>query len=117
MIYTSYYANGKGFNNFIKMSISLSIPARFAVDYQIREFMPTWELLNDYKTRKIDEAEYYKKYIALLNSRNLEPIVKGLQNLDKDVVLLCWEKPGNFCHRHLLAKYLNDKFKLGITEL
>lgn len=27
---------------------------------------------------------------------------------DKHICLICYEKPADFCHRHLVAKWLND---------
>lgn len=37
--------------------------------------------------------------------RELADLVGGE---DKTVVLLCYERPGEFCHRHLVAKWLGD---------
>ena len=29
---------------------------------------------------------------------------------------MCYEKPGDFCHRHLLADFLNENLGLDIKE-
>ena len=37
-------------------------------------------------------------------------VVSDLKTLagDKDIALVCYEKPGDFCHRHLVAQWLRD---------
>ena len=35
----------------------------------------------------------------------------------KDVVLLCYEKPPQFCHRHLVAKWLEKELNIKVEEL
>ena len=30
-----------------------------------------------------------------------------MSGYDKDVALVCYEKPSDFCHRHLVADWLN----------
>ena len=34
----------------------------------------------------------------------------------KDVALCCYEKPGDFCHRHILAKWITENTGIEITE-
>lgn len=34
----------------------------------------------------------------------------------KDVALLCYEKPSDFCHRHLLAEWLKEKLGMDVRE-
>jgi len=31
---------------------------------------------------------------------------------DRDIILCCYEKPGEFCHRHVLANWLADKIEV-----
>ena len=43
--------------------------------------------------------------------KKLEPHVKVSEkadNKDIDIALVCYEKPGDFCHRHLVADWLNE---------
>jgi uncharacterized protein (DUF488 family) len=37
--------------------------------------------------------------------------------LGEDAILLCWESPEKFCHRHLVADWLSKKLDIKITEL
>lgn len=40
-----------------------------------------------------------------------------LKNQNKEILLLCYEGKYKFCHRHILAEFLNEKYKLKIEEL
>ena len=47
-------------------------------------------------------------------SHNADDVVKELYKLaeksqDEDIVLICYEKPGDFCHRHLVANWLRHQ--------
>ena len=48
-----------------------------------------------------------------------ENILRELERLSggKDVALICYEAPGDFCHRHLLVEYLNNNHNTNIREL
>ena len=51
-------------------------------------------------------------------SRFLNEIDKELLDIEnKEVVLLCYEKGEDFCHRHILSKYLESKHNIKIDEL
>lgn len=105
MIYTSYYAKYKGDNG---VAVSKSIPKWF-IGKACNKLMPTWDMIQSVKGCKSpellkDAVEKYKiSYRKLiLNKLNPEKIYKELDGK----VLLCYEKPGDFCHRHLIAQWL-----------
>ena len=56
---------------------------------------------------------------ALRDSEKLAKILEKIKNRfsEKDVVFLCYEKKGDFCHRHCLAKFLEDFYGLEVKEL
>lgn len=123
MIYTSYYAHSKkylGFVNFLRLGISRAV-FKGACDRHIMALAPGSKLLADYKDGKIDEKEYIKRYLEYLDELNkegfLQNFVNFCNNRSSDIVLLCYEAPGKFCHRHLLANYLNEHFNTNIKEL
>lgn len=128
MIYTASYFephrhHGK------RLSISRSIPAGFRVEGRLECLIPSADLLNAWRAKRINEAEYtnhYRKQIKM----NLPIIKHWLSNLDpqEDMTLLCWEssainkivtkpvgiveeaKERPFCHRNLAIK-LVQKFR------
>lgn len=108
-IYTSYFANLKSAIG-IKISIARFNPKWLnpnLLDEWYFELAPKENLLLDYKNNKISKEEFIKKYNVYIRFQN--KILKRVTDLvDKgyDVTLLCYEKPEDFCHRHLLAKIL-----------
>lgn len=117
-IYTSYYAAIRKFTKnreYIFISISSSTPEWFNGDkYTI--LAPEWSLVNLYKSGKINKEEYKLSYLSLLNKRNINPITI-INNLKYNSVLLCYEKTGDFCHRRILADWLNEQTGIIIPEL
>lgn len=112
-IYTSYFWNIKNISN--PVSIALSSP-KWYNGPRYMKLAPTWEILNEFKTKeKIDlvsaisvyEYTYSNTILKNLTQKNvlneLQQIYKG-----EDVVLLCYEAPEKFCHRHLVAKWFYE---------
>ena len=123
MIYTSYYANYRKFKGMFRVSISRTAPIN-SYDLQLIKLAPTAELLQKYKSNSITNEEYTSVYhnqlLKLENNGYIAKFVKALSTLQElygDVVLLCYEKKGDFCHRHLLAEYLNSNHNTIIREL
>lgn len=110
MIYTSYYGNIKNIpDNIYKIAISLKIPFGMNL-YNCKELCPTLEILSSYKDGIIDENGYEKLFNENLNKLNPFLLIKKLYSIagGNDIVLLCYEKPNDFCHRHLVTNWLNS---------
>jgi uncharacterized protein YeaO (DUF488 family) len=76
---------------------------------------PTWNIIKQYKLKKIDEEEYSTLYINILKARELTP--EGIYDaLPDQTVLLCYEKPGDFCHRRVLANWIEQSIDVKIPE-
>lgn len=56
-------------------------------------------------------AESYRASLAQLNAREI------FEELGEDSILLCWEKPGDFCHRQLVAAWLQQELGIEVSEL
>lgn len=123
MIYTSYYGNYRKFKGMFRVSISRTAPSN-SCDIQLIKLAPTADLLQKHKSNLITDNEYTSIYhnqlLRLENDGYIDKFVKALstlQELHEDVVLLCYEKTGKFCHRHLLTEYLNNNHNTNIREL
>ena len=130
-IYTSYFCN-KSIKNLNKDVFRIPICANlqnYTLGIFIRwykELAPDPEILNQFnnintKTKSIKEwfaNKYYMKLNKLKVSGILDNYVEELRKFNQynDIVLLCYEKPTEFCHRHLLANYLNKFYNLDIKE-
>jgi uncharacterized protein (DUF488 family) len=114
MIYTSYYAK-KLPEDFIKVSISVSKPKSYRCKYLWKPAIPDWTLVDFIKKGLITENEYKVRYLQQIEESEIltrAAFLRMFDNEDKNVVLLCWESPDSFCHRHILADYLNDHMDL-----
>lgn len=119
-LYTSYYAIHK--NPTIQtpegelpaVSISVRPPNWFNGDHY-SPLAPTWDLVNRYKSGKIDQRQYTKEYLALLKANaNIEKILKTFKH---GAVFLCYEKPTDFCHRQIAAVWVHEQSGLYVPEL
>lgn len=74
---------------------------------------PTQEILNAYREKDIDWAEYVIQFNNLMQSRNIiqhiETIAK-YSDFDKNC-LLCAEDRPDFCHRRLVAELIQEHFE------
>ena len=118
MIYTGYYSKIKEYadSGLILLSISRTKPefAKSCID--IPQLFPSDKILWDHKKGKIDEMEYTSKYLDQLNELGVDRIIKMIQIFGNNVVLLCWESPEKFCHRHILADYINKNSNINVEE-
>ena len=122
---TSYFANFRKLdkNKYIAVSIARITPVGF--DIKVEEFAPEKSTLFNYKNGKINEEQYTKEYTEqldeLFDDGSMVNALSRLNNLEKrynkEAVLLCYEGKEKFCHRHILSKYINDKFNLDIREI
>lgn len=117
MLYTSYFGNLnkikkniEHFNNPLICSISNQKPQFLDDTILDWSFLgPTKDLLYLYKQGKIDENIYTLNYLNNINLNwvELNKLFKSVEN--RDVIMLCYEKPDKFCHRHLLSVFINEK--------
>ena len=104
MIYTSYFAKAKYIENDKKLvSIARFSPKGLTIA-SAPELMPTKEILLKYK-QDGNEEEYIEAYHRDVLSK-LSPSKIAIKYRNK--VLLCYERPEAFCHRHLIAQWLKD---------
>jgi hypothetical protein len=112
-LYTSYYArSGKRPG---AISISAKAPFFYKGDATLT-LAPSWELLRAYKEGKIDAYGYTEWFGRLLKERNLTPRTV-IDNLKEGATMLCYEKVGDFCHRHIVAVWLNQSGLAQVYEL
>jgi len=73
---------------------------------------PSWKLLNDYKEGRIDWAQYTERFRCEMERDPFIAEIKRIWDLSqtKDVYLVCYEKLGQNCHRHLLINMIKMQF-------
>ena len=78
------------------------------IDYQhVLDFAPTKDILDDYKKKRIDWNTYEDKFQQLITNRKIETQISV--ELLNESCLLCSEDKPHYCHRRLVAEYLNSK--------
>lgn len=105
---TSYFASSlwHGKN---AVAISQGVP-RWYKGRVYKPLAPSWQLV-----RIKDENEYTIRYKQeVLSKLSQEQVIK---DLGEDAILLCWEKPEDFCHRRLVAEWLEEKLGIEVPEL
>lgn len=116
-IYTSYFANGKKLANANIKVVGIALrPPTWYNGVSLLQVAPTPSIL--YAQNQSDET-YTRRYKAEVLSR-IDPhkFVSDLYAVSqgKDVALCCFEKPEDFCHRHILAEWLTEKTGIEIEE-
>jgi uncharacterized protein (DUF488 family) len=105
---TSYFAKYKGNN---AVSIALSTPKWFNGE-SYSDLYPKWDFINQYKKDK-DIFVYMNSYHNEILSK-LDP--DKVYNDLKDSVILCWEKSGDFCHRRVVAHWIEYNTGIKVIE-
>ena len=109
-IYTSYFAKAKKIpSEIIPVSIALKAPPGYT-GLSYKKLSPNWDILSEWK--RIHNEEIYCERFSreILSKLTPEGVLHELETLSggKDVVLLCYEKTGSFCHRNEVAKWMTS---------
>jgi uncharacterized protein YeaO (DUF488 family) len=93
-----------------KNDLSYFLRAIANIDYlHERQLAPTKEILDDYKKKRIDWAEYERRFVQLLEERHPADRLKSAE-FDR-ACLLCSEPAPEHCHRRLVAEYLQREWR------
>lgn len=124
MIYTTYFAQ---LRNLPPHIIPISICGKAPTWYdgiQYKKLAPKYDFFMEWKKNR--NNDFYIKCFneQVLSQLNPEVVVKELDDMlishttsidfkynqinTPHIALICYEKPDDFCHRHLVAKWLND---------
>ena len=127
-LYTSYFAKVKqlkemGYDNLVCVAgyapkFYFDTPkARFYPDLAPkREWWKEWQLkFKDNPNSPESQAWYEQKYQETVLDK-LDPQTV-LKELGDKAVMLCYEKPGDFCHRHLIARWLSENTGVDVQEV
>lgn len=115
-MYTGYFAKIKTYEKagLIPIAICGGIP-KWYKGLWYKKLAPKWSFFNEWKngTEHKGDNDYYIQHFnnEVLDKLSVLQVIEDLQkiantkNTDK-IILLCYEKPGDFCHRHLVADWL-----------
>ena len=113
MIYTTYFSKVKDLpENVIPISICGKAPDGWT-GLQYKKLAPKYSFFKIWKETHDDDyyIEHYENEV--LKPLNAVEVVADLKHLcgksmysNVDIALVCYEKPENFCHRHLVSGWL-----------
>lgn len=103
-------------NGFI--SISLYSSNNDYVKHEYKSLAPNWKLYEDLKSKKISEEIFSINYNEQLESLNAKMVFDDLNSLvyDFEPILMTNGSKKKFCHRHLVAEWLEKKLNIQIDE-
>ena len=107
-IYTSYFAKLRSLpENIVPISICGKAPDWYT-GLHYKKLAPKYGFFMEWK--KTHDNDYYIEHFdsEVLNLLDAKTIYEELSKMSdgKDIALICYEKPSDFCHRHLVAKWL-----------
>lgn len=115
-IWTGYYAQMKKYKQLGLVPVSIAYKTPLWYDGETCfELAPPRMLLIKYKDKVITQEEYIKEYEEFLKNRvNWTNVIEKLYTISdnhdgKDLILCCFEKSSDFCHRHILSEYLTKR--------
>lgn len=113
MISTSYYGNRKLWDGKKRrVSIAGKAPMGWKGE-EYKKLAPPRMLVTAWKEEAISWTEFegaYRK--GVLSKLDAEEVARDLEG----AVLLCYEKPGDKCHRHIVAKWLREELGIMVRE-
>jgi len=100
------------------ISIAVGQPKYVVVKTVYGALAPSWNLLQDYRNDNIDEDEYIERFKKQLAKLSPSVVHQDLSRLagDSEPILLCHCGTEDFCHRHLVAEWLEEKLGIKIPE-
>jgi len=120
-ILTSYYDNIQNIpKEYILISVSggISKAIEESVDLWDRTLAPSLSIYDEYSASR-DHVRYTERFTAeRLTKINWEDKIRNWEALfpNRTLVLLCYEKPDEFCHRHLLAEAIFRSLGITVAE-
>lgn len=114
-LYTGYFANVKKYEEkgYTPVSVAGITPDFFKGEKWV-DFAPRKTFFSKWKKGELTNEEYLK-YLRNIPSADIEE----LREITKEgkFVMCCYEKTGDFCHRHYLGAFLRKFYGFKVKEL
>ena len=113
---TSYFGKLRSLDlsSYYLVQVCTFAPKGVPVNAVLTPALPGWQrLVVPYKEGLINEAEYEATYTRFLDA-NRDSVLAAVRDVLKraagrEPLLLCYEKPSDWCHRHTLARWLRKE--------
>lgn len=119
-VFTSCFKFAKSLDSSRFFVVSISrFPPRWFQGYCCYDLAPSADLLKRFKGG-LSKYHYGVRYRRdVLDRVDVHRVFEGLARLacGRDIVLCCFEPAFDFCHRRLLANYVQERWGYSIEEL
>ena len=120
-MFTGYFAQYKFYKEHGLQPVSISRVTPQGMPYfpSLPELAPSYDLIRGIKEGRLTQEEYttaYKEHLSKLRKEDILARLSEIGDLSK-LVLCCYEKPHDFCHRHIVADWLGISEYDGIFSL
>ena len=97
-----------------RISIARFAPRRHPAGYRVYSKLAPGRWFNS-----VDEQMYRKLFAEQLVARDPQETWDALHALvaPHEPILLCWEQPGVFCHRRLVATWFEETLGVRVPEM
>jgi len=111
MVETSNFRKSKGDPRCV--AISARVPKEYN-GRSCKKLAPPYWMVKKSKSGEMTDAEFGRQFKeCVLEKLDAREIV---EDIGADAILLCWEKPGEFCHRRLIAEWLEQELGIEVKE-
>ena len=108
-------------NSEIEGGVSISLlPSNSAeILFEYKALAPNFRLLDNFKRKKITEEKFINEYNDMLSELNANNVLEHINLLTAGLepILMCNCAKTKFCHRHLVADWLESNTGIIIKEL
>lgn len=110
MIYTTYFAKLKSLpESIVPISICGKAPTGYK-GLQCKVLAPKYDFFMAWKQNHDNDFYircYKEQVLSHLSPKDVADTLYQMSG-GSDVALVCYEKPSDFCHRHLVAEWMNE---------
>ncbi len=111
MVETSNFRKSKGDPRCV--AISASVP-KYYNGKRCKKLAPPYWMVKKSKSGEMSDEEFELQFKnCVLEKLDAHEI---LEEIGDDAVLLCWEKPGESCHRTLVGAWLSEELGIEVKE-
>ena len=110
MIYTTYFGRVKDLpKDIVPIAICGKSPDWWT-GAEYKKLAPKYAFFSKWKETHDNEYYIIRFFLDVLTQLNVQDVVTDLIKIakDKKIALVCYEKPMDFCHRHIVREWLKS---------
>lgn len=115
-ITTGFFSGVKKPHQHDIVSIAAGQPRWLQVLHKHSALAPRYVLLNDFRNNVISESQYVTFFNAMLDKLNPAEVLEQLTTMSPSAIMCCHCNTTHFCHRHLVAEWLESNLDIEIHE-